>query len=67
MRVSVLETTLLTDELVAKVDGFGVAFDGFGESVLPLIQDAPGKTKKVPLEWKKNKSVSRLRPKVEAF
>ena len=52
---------------MAKVDGFGVAFDGFGESVLPLVEDAPGKTKKVPLEWKKNKSVSRLRPKVEAF
>ena len=41
------------------MDGLGVAFDGFGESALSLVEDAPGKDKKVQLEWKKNQSKNR--------
>ena len=57
-----MRDSLLTDELVAEVDGLGVAFDGFGESALSLVEDAPGKGKKALLEWKKNKSKKRNQP-----
>ena len=54
-----MRDSLLTDELVAEVDGLGVAFDGFGESTLSLVEHAPGKGKKALLERKNNLSKNR--------